>query len=193
MWWLNPPRADAADLDTLIETFIQQGVRLEVAKDTVPVDEEGLSTYSIYDIGLLDDISTFIVQQYGVGTTNLEIFDRIAAKLPLGVDYVYFRDSQYVYSLVYGDLSYSGSSFSGSGCTRIDYNTYTGSSQQPTFSVSHPSSFSLSVGNWLVYSNLGDYPMLGGAQGALRYKMLDYAFVGLFTVFLVLWRWCRLR
>lgn len=180
-------------MDTLVDSFLESGIKIEVSKDTVPVDEEGLSTYSIYDIGLLGDIQPLIVDQYGIGTNNLEIFDRIAAKLPLGVDYVYFRDSQYVYSFVYGNLSYSGSSFSGSGCTRINYNTSTGYGQQPTFTVSNIGSFSLNVGNWLVYSNLGDYPLLGGSEGALRYKILDYAVVGILSVFLLLWRWCRLR
>lgn len=180
-------------MDTLVDSFLESGIKIEVSKDTVPVDEEGLSTYSIYDIGLLGDISPYIVQQYGIGTTNLEIFDRIAAKLPLGVDYVFFRDNQYLYSLVYGDLSLSGTSFSGKNCTRIDYYTYTGGNQQATFSVSSVASFSLSAGSYLVYSNLGEYPILGGAQGALRYKILDYAVIGILSVFLLLWRWCRLR
>lgn len=193
MWWLNPPAANAADLDSLVEMLTTSGLKLEVLKETAAADEDAAVEYSILDIGLLSDISPFIVQQYGVGTTNLEIFDRIAAKLPLGTDYVYFRDSQYVYSFVFGDLSYSGTSFSGSGCTRIDYNTYTGSSQQPTFTVSNVSSFSLGVGNYLVYSNLGNYPMLGGAQGAYRFMALSQAFMLLCSMFFVLWGFARLR
>lgn len=192
MWWLNPPQADALDLETLVDV-LSSGVKIEVSKDTSLVDDEGLSTYSIYGISLLDDIQPYIVQQYGLGTTNLEIFDRIAAKLPLGVDYVFFRDNQYTYSLVYGDLSYSGSRFTGSNCTRVDYYSYSGGGTQPTFTSSNIGSFNLNVGDWLVYSNLGNYPMLGGAEGALRYKILDYAVVGVLSFFLLLWRWCRLR
>lgn len=191
MWWLNPPPAGALDLETLAD-IIDNGVKIEVNKETLPSDD-GLSEYSIYDIGLLTDISPRIVHQYGVGVSNLEIFDRVAAKLPLGVDYVYYRDSQYEYCFVYGDLSYNGSSFTGSNCTKITYYTYSGGSQQPIFSSSNVGSFSLNVGNWLVYSNLGDYPMLGGAEGALRYKILDYAVFGILSFFLLFWRFCRFR
>lgn len=156
-------------------------------------NEDEFSSDSIFSIKLLPNSSPLIVQQYSVGTQNLEIFDRIAAKLPLGVDYVYFRDSQYLYSFVYGDLSYSGSSFSGRNVTRINYNTYAGSSQQPTFTVSNVGSFNLPVSNWLVYSNLGNYPSLGGAQGGYRYTVLTQAFMLLFTMFYVLWGFARLR
>lgn len=155
--------------------------------------EDEFSSDSIFSVRLLPNSTPLIQQQYGVGTSNLEIFDRIVAKLPLGVDYVYYRDSQYNYCLAYGNLSYSGSSFSGRNVTRINYNTYTGSSQQPAFTVSTVSSFNLPVSNWLVYSNLGDYPSLGGAQGGYRYTVLTQAFMLLFTMFYILWGISRLR
>lgn len=155
--------------------------------------EDEFSSDSIFSVKLLPNSTPLIHQQYGVGTSNLEIFDRIVAKLPLGVDYVYYRDSQYNYCLVYGDLSYNNSYFSGRNVTRINYNTYTGSSQQPTFMVSIVSSFNLPVSNWLVYSNLGDYPSLGGAQGGYRYTVLTQAFMLLFTMFYILWGISRLR
>lgn len=155
--------------------------------------EDEFSSDSIFSVRLLPNSTPLIQQQYGVGTSNLEIFDRIVAKLPLGVDYVYYRDSQYNYCLAYGNLSYSGSYFTGRNVTRINYNTYTGSSQQPTFTVSTVSSFNLSVSNWLVYSNLGNFPSLGGAQGGYRYTVLTQAFMLLFTMFYVLWGIARLR
>ncbi len=158
----------------------------------MPSDDE-FSSDSIFSIKLLPNSTPLIQQQYGVGTSNLEIFDRIVAKLPLGVDYVYYRDSQYNYCLAYGNLSYSNSYFTGRNVTRINYNTYTGSSQQPTFTVSTVSSFNLSVSNWLVYSNLGNFPSLGGAQGGYRYTVLTQAFMLLFTMFYILWGISRLR
>lgn len=158
----------------------------------MPSDDE-FSSDSIFSVRLLPNSTPLIANHYGVGTQNLEIFDRIVAKLPLGVDYVYYRDSQYNYCLAYGNLSYNNSYFSGRNVTRINYNTYTGSSQQPTFTVSIVSSFNLPVSNWLVYSNLGDYPSLGGAQGGYRYTVLTQAFMLLFTMFYILWGISRLR
>lgn len=184
--------ANGADLETFSEV-LENGVRFELHKDLMPSDDE-LSSDSIVSFRLLPDLSSpLIVQQYGVGTQNLEIFDRIAAKLPLGVDYVYYRDSQYVYCFVYGDLSYSGSSFTGSNVKKITYNTYSGSSQQPTFTVSSVSIFNLSVSNWLVYSNLGDFPSLGGVQGGYRYEVLTQVLLLLFTMFYILWGFARFR
>ena len=193
IWWLNPPeRANGADLEMFSE-LLESGLRFEVHEEVMPNEDEFVRD-SFFSFRLLPDLSSpMIFQQYGVGTQNLEIFDRIASKLPLGVDYVYFRDSQYVYSFVYGYLSYSGTSFSGSDVTRINYNTYSGSSQQPTFTVSTVNSFNLSVSNWLVYSNLGDYPSLGGSQGGYRFEVLTQSFLLLFTMFYVLWGFARLR
>ena len=178
-----------------METFfnsLQNGLEFELHEEILPSSDE-FSTYKLIDFRLLPTSSPLIQQQYGVGTSNLEIFDRIVAKLPLGVDYVYYRDSQYNYCLAYGNLSYNNSYFSGRNVTRINYNTYSGSSQQPIFTVSTVSSFNLPVSNWLVYSNLGDYPSLGGASGGYRYTVLTQAFMLLFTMFYVLWGFSRLR
>lgn len=178
----------------MFSEILENGLRFEYHEEILPSSDDEYLHDSIINFRLIPDLSSpFIVQQYGVGTSNLEIFDRIAAKLPLGVDYVYFRDNQYLYSFVYGDLSYSGSSFTGSNVKRIDYYTYTGGSQQPTFTVSNVGSFNLSVGNWLVYSNLGDFPSLGGAQGVYRYEVLTQVILLLFTLFYVLWGFARLR
>lgn len=179
-------------MDLLVDQ-LNHGVLLEIHEDIMPAEDE-FSNDKLLSLKILDNLaSPLIASQYGVGTSNLEIFDRIVSKIPFGSDYVYFRDSQYVYSLVYGDLSFSGSSFSGSGVTRIDYNTYTGSSSQPTFSRSTVSSFNLSVGNWLVYSNLGHYPSLGGDDNLYRYDVLTQVCLLLFTMYNVLWGFARLR
>lgn len=98
---------------------------------------------------------------YSVGTTNINLFSGVVHKLPYGVHYVYWRESQYVYTIAYGRaLELSGSVFKGSDITLVSYNTYTGGSSQSTWTRSMQGSFTLSVGNYLVWSDLGDYPQL---------------------------------
>lgn len=98
---------------------------------------------------------------YGVGTSNLELFRGVVYTLPYGQHYVYFRTGQYDYRLAYSkDLSLSGTTFTGTNVTLITYNTYYTSGSQPTYTYSSQSSFSLSAGNYLVYSDLGYYPAL---------------------------------
>lgn len=174
-------------MDELFETY-GDGV-------AVGVYDETLDTYRRYDINISPSEASLLIQQnYGVGTSNLDIFDRIAAKLPLSKSYVYYRDSQYVYSFVYGDLSLHGTVFSSqSPVTRIDYNLYAGSSRQPSFNISFPSTFSLNVGDYLVYSNLGDYPMLGGAEGVYRFQILEISLFGFLSVFIILFGFARKR
>lgn len=59
---------------------------------------------------------------YSVGTANLEIFDRIVDKIALTNDYLYYRDGQYDYVLVFGrSLQLSGSLFFFNGACNCDY------------------------------------------------------------------------
>lgn len=74
-------------------------------------------------------------------------------------DYVFYRSSQYSYVLAYGDISLSGSNFSSSSCTILTINATTTGQSSITVSSS-TGSLSLSAGNRLVYSSLGDYPHL---------------------------------
>ena len=89
---------------------------VEVLPDDLAVESVDLGAVSE------DAVSPLAVGDYGVGTSYVEIFAGCAAKLPWGVNYVYWRDSQYVYRMVYGyDLSYSGGTFRGSDLEYIEY------------------------------------------------------------------------
>lgn len=102
-----------------------------------------------------------ITSNYGVGTSNINIFGPVASKLPYGVHYVYWRDGQYTYRLAYGDdLVLSGSRFTAPEVTVVTYQTNTGTSTQAYFTSVYESNFSLSAGSYLVWSDLGDYPTL---------------------------------
>lgn len=132
-----------------------------------PVYEE---VYS--EVSVLADAQPYAsyAPSYSVGTTNLSIFQAVAEKLPYGTHYVYWREGQYEYCLAYSPtLELAGSTFTGQDVTVVSYSTYTGSSQQTTFTTGTAGDFSLSALSYLVWSDLGDYPTLYARGGA------DYA------------------
>lgn len=75
--------------------------------------------------------------------------------------YVYFRSDQYDYIMVVGDLVYDGGVFSladvGTLYRISNDNSYNGSY---SYSVEEIDSFSLSPGDRIVYSDLGQFPQL---------------------------------
>lgn len=106
-------------------------------------------------------LASSVTPDYGVGTSYTAIFAGVARKLPFGVNYVYWRASRYEYCFAYAaDLALSGSTFRSDSVDIITYNTNSSYSEQPTFTISHVSNFSLSAGTYLVWSSLGDYPTL---------------------------------
>lgn len=69
----------------------------------------------------------------------------------IGKDYVAFRGSQYVYYLFFGDnIIYSGSRFTGSDLQYVSYNSYDGTFERGSDSLS------ISHNNTVVYSNIDD-------------------------------------
>lgn len=69
----------------------------------------------------------------------------------IGKDYVAYRGSQYVYFLFFGDnIVYSGSRFSGSDLQYVSYNSYDGTFERGTDSLS------IAHNNTVVYSNVDD-------------------------------------
>lgn len=105
---------------------------------------------------------------YGSVATNSSYLNGAASVLPKLSwldDYVFFRAGQYEYVLAVGDLDYSGGSFSGSGLTFYSFVPASGYNTDLSFSTS-TGSLQLSVGSYLVYSNLGDFPVLDSAWDA---------------------------
>lgn len=96
-----------------------------------------------------------------ISTTYITIFRDIASKLSPFDDYVFFRSDQYEYMMVVGDFDYSSGLMSADGRVTIyaisTNNTYNSSY---VYSVSTQDGFSISPGESLIYSNLGDYPDL---------------------------------
>lgn len=98
-----------------------------------------------------------------VGTISSNVYDYfrdIAATLPWGSKYVFFRDGDYDYILAYSDdLSLSGDTFSASSVEIVKYNGY---SRDYDYGISRSteSNFRVTAGRANVYSNLGVYPRL---------------------------------
>lgn len=150
---------------------------------------------SSYEFALVDDSGTLIAvpyasytPSYGVGTTNLEIFKGLTYRLPYGTHYVYFRADQYNYYLAYSSsLTLSGSTFTGTGVTLVNYNTYYTTGGQPTFSTQTQSTFTLNAGNYLVYSDLGSYPELANNE-VIYYAQTTVIGLGVLTLLYILSR-----
>ena len=98
-----------------------------------------------------------------VGTISSNVYDYfrdIAATLPWGSKYVFFRDGDYDYILAYSDdLFLSGDTFSASSVEIVKYNGY---SRDYDYGISRSteSNFRVTAGRANVYSNLGVYPRL---------------------------------
>lgn len=128
---------------------------------------------------------------YDVGTSYNQYFAGLVRKLPYGVNYVYWRESRYVYCLAYGrNLALSGTNFRADSCDIITYNRDPGPDEIPTWVHSSVRNFSLSAGSVLVWSNLGHYPALddGGNIYAQATLVLLVIFGLFYFVNRIMWR-----
>lgn len=136
-------------------------------------------------------MATFVAPDYGIGTSNTEIFAGLARKLPYGVNYVYWREGRYTYVFAYGrDLELSGTTFRASRVDTVTYNTYNGYDRQPSYVHGSESNFSLSANDYLVWSNLGYYPTLEDGRDTVAQTTL-FAVVGYGIFYLlsrIIWR-----
>lgn len=170
---------------------------VEVAVEPPAAQEEGGGEEDAGELdGYLSDAGGIlpladIQDGYGVGTSNTAIFGGVVSKLPYGVHYVYYREGQYRYCLAYADsLELSGSEFTAPSATVVSYTTGSSYQGQATWNVSTESNFTLDAENYLVWSDLGDYPELTerreGDYAQLACVML--ASFGLYYLFRSLWR-----
>lgn len=158
---------------------------IPVSADELPVDDPAVGDV-IYILASDTDLLASINNSYGVGTSNISIFGPIASKLPYGVHYVYWRESQYVYKLAYSaDLIFEGGRFSADQVTVISYTSSSGYQSQATFTTNTESSFRLDPDDYLVWSDLGDYPTLY-ERGVVDYAQLSCVILASFGLF-ALW------
>lgn len=149
------------------------------------------------DCGIMPLSSHSITSYYGVGSSNVAIMEGLTSKFDFGNHYVYWRSGQYSYMLAHSrDLVYEGGRFSAPSVQLVEYNTYTGGSSQATWIQSTDSNFSLAAGNYLVWSDLGDYPQLESGRREREYVQTACLCMAVFFVFGLLnaiWRSIRGR
>ncbi len=104
----------------------------------------------VYDDGMISD-------------TYLNLAKGLLSYVPLEHDYVFARVGQYEYIFATGDFS-AGFSGSGEPVRVYELSTRTGSNNRYSYVYYDDSSFSLTIGQGLVYSNLAPYPTLTGAD-----------------------------
>lgn len=99
-----------------------------------------------------------------IGTTQLQYFRDIVSNLGINDSYVASRTGRYTYQLFVGDIKYSNGQFMGSNqgsvITIYTINTDTNSYGTYTYNVSTDNNFTFNASNYLIYSNLGEYPQL---------------------------------
>lgn len=169
----------------------------------LPVQSDSVQALESKVTGLEQDVDTLsmevaalsaAVSDYNLGTTNLTIFEGVVEKVPFGDHYVYWRDSEYRYCLAVGPLSASGSTFSSAEpVTVYTYERhYSSGDSYYSWSVSTDNAFSLSCGNRLVYSDIGNYPSIAGKEVSKYDAVTAYCAVGvvLFALFDRLRRSC---
>lgn len=105
-----------------------------------------------------------------ISSTVLTYMKGIVVRFSPTVHYVLFRESQYVYRLVYGEnLEVSGSTFAGADCRFVRYD-----SRYYTVSEGYEGDFRLNVSSYTVYTDLESmYPVLyEGVSGNAGYSIL---------------------
>lgn len=129
-----------------------------IDKDTMTfytyAEEEQITPFAVGDGKIYDGT---------ISTTYLTIFQDVVAKLRINDDYVFYRSGQYEYALIAGDLNYNGNTIrlNDSGTKYVlTYQSNYGQDNYYHWEVSDISSFSLTLGDYLIYSNLGGYPTL---------------------------------
>ena len=178
-----------------------------VSSDTdnveLPLQSDSVQALENKVTGLEQDVETLslevaalnaVVSDYNLGTTNLTIFEGVVEKVPFGHHYVYWRDSEYRYCLAVGPLTVSGTTFSSAEpVTVYTYERiYFGGDSHYEWSVSTDNAFTLSCGNRLVYSDIGNYPSIAGKEVSRYDAVTAYCAVGvvLFALFDRLRRSC---
>lgn len=99
--------------------------------------------------------SSYAPYDSSISTSVVSYMEDLLPRLGM-VDYVLFRSGQYTYRLVYSrDMVCAGGNFSAGDADYVLYDT-----RNYTLEHGKEGAFTLRASNYLVYSNVGDYPML---------------------------------
>lgn len=139
-------------------------------QEMVASPSEASPSSATYNIQVMSSYSG--VYDGSISTSVLTYFRGMTEKLSPSSHYVLFRQSQYIYRLVYGEnLVCNGNRFTGTDMMYITYNT-----RDYVLSSGNEGTFSLNAGNYIVYSDIGDiYPVL--VEGVKNYEFKALLFL----------------
>ena len=151
------------------DTEVDETEEVEEKPEMVFYDSEGLP-YLTTEAPLLGDSRATGVYSSVTGGTYTDVAAHMVVKSGWNDDYLFYRSGQYSYTLVMGDLELSNTRFTGEGCKCVDF-VYTNTSAGYTMSF-RTSDIDVDAGANIVYSNLGDYPVLSVEE--MQFKLLAY-------------------
>lgn len=142
----------------------------ETWQEMLASPSEASPSSATYNIQVMSSYSG--VYDGSISTSVLTYFRGMTEKLPPSSHYVLFRQSQYIYRLVYGEnLVCNGNRFTGTDMMYITYDT-----RDYVLSSGNEGTFSLSAGSYIVYSDIGDiYPVL--VEGVKNYEFKTLLFL----------------
>lgn len=142
----------------------------ETWQEMLASPSEASPSSATYNIQVMSSYSG--VYDGSISTSVLTYFRGMTEKLPPSSHYVLFRQSQYIYRLVYGEnLVCNGNRFTGTDMMYITYDT-----RDYVLSSGNEGTFSLSAGSYIVYSDIGDiYPVL--VEGVKNYEFKALLFL----------------
>lgn len=140
------------NIDVLDDEESSQTVEYNVVIDwpTDPIYTIEMSEEDYHNSQAAVPFVTGSAYQGSFNSTALNYFTGVMMN-NIGKDYVAFRGSQYVYYLFFGDdITYNGSRFISSDCSFVSYNSYDGTFERGSDSLS------IADNNTVVYSNVSD-------------------------------------
>lgn len=105
--------------------------------------------------------AAYSVYEGNLSSSQLQYFRDILPSTNLLHNYVVFRNGQYEYIMIVGDLELNNNTFTLNDSGKIyTINTSSGYNSVYTYNASMIDSFTLSTNDYIVYSDLGDFPQL---------------------------------
>ena len=183
---LEPVGEDAPEAEPLPP--VEEPVEPVIIPEEIPGEGEGeiedeavgdLGPYPVYlvappeveaegEIEILADRGT--AYPGTISTSVYQYFRALAANLPFGQHYVFFREDRYRYFLAYSDeLEVSGDTFSAPSVRYWRFDTETGYNEFDELTQGTESNFEVSAGTAMVYSDLDPFPPL--YEGVKEYEV----------------------
>lgn len=164
---LSGAEAHAAEI-----TEISSGDIVQVYSNAVEAYSEAVEAYS----------TALDVYQGTISTTYLTFFKDIVNSLGINDDYLLYRSSNDTYSMIVGDIENNGTYFEMANGYMYNISSVSGSgygTSYYSYSVSAISDIYIDTEDYLVYSNLGNFPRL-------EERSVYYEFATLFIISIML-------